>query len=70
MKNKDYREVGKLKLFVTLITVSSFISFLVGMYTEDIFNSLALYSPLAVMSWAITECFNDRKIRKQLTEVE
>ncbi|UXU49147.1 hypothetical protein [Staphylococcus arlettae] len=57
-----------MKLFATLITASSLTSFAVGYVTEDIFNSFALYTPLAVLSWAITEWFNDRKIRKQLLE--
>lgn len=55
-----------MKLFGTLITASSLTSFAVGYVTEDIFNSFAVYSPLAVTSWAISECFNGRKIRKQL----
>lgn len=57
-----------MKLFGTLIAASSLTSFAVGYVTEDIFNSLALYSPLAFTSWAITEWFNDRKNRKQLME--
>ena len=57
-----------MKLFGILITASSLTSFSVGYVTEDIFNSLALYSPLAITSWAITEWFNDRKNRKQLLE--
>lgn len=57
-----------MKLFGTLIAASSLTSFAVGYVTEDIFNSMALYSPLAITSWAITEWFNDRKIRKQLVE--
>ncbi|WP_150873532.1 hypothetical protein [Staphylococcus saprophyticus] len=59
-----------MKLFGILITASSLTSFAVGYVTEDIFNSMALYSPLAITSWAITEWFNDRKNRKQLMEVE
>ena len=59
-----------MKIFGTLITVSSLASFVVGYVTEDIFNSFALYSPLAVLSWAVSEWFNDRKNRKQLMEVE
>ncbi|MEK4843515.1 hypothetical protein [Staphylococcus sp. FSL W8-0271] len=59
-----------MKLFAILITASSLTSFAVGYVTEDIFNSFALYSPLAITSWAITEWFNDRKNRKQLLEVE
>ena len=57
-----------MKLFGTLITASSLTSFAVGYVTEDVFNSLAIYSTLAITSWAITEWFNDRKIRKQLLE--
>ena len=57
-----------MKLFAILITASSLTSFTVGYVTEDIFNSFALYSPLAITSWAITEWFNDRKNRKQLLE--
>lgn len=57
-----------MRLFATLITASSLTSFAVGYVTEDIFNSFALYTPLAVVSWAITEWFNGRKIRKQLLE--
>lgn len=57
-----------MKLFATLITASSLTSFAVGYVTEDIFNSFALYSPLAFTSWAISEWFNDRKIKKQLLE--
>ena len=59
-----------MKIFSILVTASSLTSFAVGYVTEDIFNSLAIYSPLAITSWAITEWFNDRKIRKQLMEVE
>ena len=57
-----------MKFFGILITASSLTSFAVGYVTEDIFNSLALYSPLAFTSWAITEWFNDRKNKKQLLE--
>lgn len=57
-----------MKFFAALITASSLTSFAVGYVTEDIFNSLALYTPLAFTSWAITEWFNDRKIKKQLLE--
>lgn len=57
-----------MKLFGSLIAASSLTSFAVGYVTQDIFNSFALYSPLAITSWAITEWFNDRKIKKQLLE--
>ncbi|PTI28365.1 hypothetical protein [Staphylococcus xylosus] len=55
-----------MKLFGTLITASSLTSFAVGYVTEDIFNSLALYSPLAFTSWAISEWFNGRKNKKTI----
>lgn len=57
-----------MKLFATLITASSLTSFSVGAYTDNVFNGFAIYTPLAVVSWAITEWFNGRKIRKQLLE--
>lgn len=57
-----------MKIFATLITASSLTSFAVGYVTEDIFNGFAIYSPLAVTSWAISEWFNGRKNRKQLLE--
>ena len=57
-----------MKFFGILITASSLTSFAVGYVTEDIFNAISLYTPLAFTSWAITEWFNDRKIRKQLLE--
>lgn len=59
-----------MKFFGILITASSLTSSVVGVVTQDIFNSFALYTPLAITSWAITEWFNDRKIKKQLLEVE
>lgn len=54
-----------MKLFATLIAASSLTSSVVGVVTQDIFNSFALYTPLAITSWAITEWFNDRKIRRK-----
>lgn len=50
-----------MKLFGTLIAASSLTSFTVGYVTEDIFNSFALYTPLAVLSWTVSEWFNGRK---------
>ncbi|MDH9161329.1 hypothetical protein PYL56_08100 [Staphylococcus succinus] len=57
-----------MKLFATLITASSLTSFSVGTYTDNIFNGFAIYTPLAVVSCAITEWFNGRKIKKTLLE--
>ncbi|MCG7340111.1 hypothetical protein MHZ36_12515 [Staphylococcus sp. ACRSN] len=57
-----------MRLFAILIAASSLTSFSVGYVTEDIFNSFAVYSPLAATSWVISEWFNGRKIKKQLLE--
>ncbi|RIN23590.1 hypothetical protein [Staphylococcus succinus] len=57
-----------MKLFATLITASSLTSFSVGAYTDNIFKGFAIYTPLAVVSWAIAEWFNGRKIKKTLLE--
>lgn len=57
-----------MRIFIGLITLSATASSVVGIVTEDIFNAISLYTPLAFTSWAITEWFNDRKIRKQLLE--
>lgn len=57
-----------MKLFAALITTSSVTSFITGYITDDVFNSIALYSPLAATSWAISEWFNGRKVKKQLME--
>ncbi|MDK9866577.1 hypothetical protein ACP3TM_14120 [Staphylococcus sp. IPLA37010] len=57
-----------MKTFIGLIALSATASSIVGIVTQDIFNTLALYTPLAFTSWAITEWFNDRKIKKQLLE--
>ena len=48
-----------MKIFSILVTASSLTSFAVGYVTEDIFNSLAIYSPLAITSWAITVEYAD-----------
>ncbi|WP_436950079.1 hypothetical protein [Staphylococcus xylosus] len=57
-----------MKLFSSLIIASSLTSFSVGVYTDDIFNAISLYTPLAVVSWAISEWFNGRKIKQKLLE--
>lgn len=57
-----------MRIFIGLITLSATASSIVGIVTQDIFNSFAIYSPLAVTSWAISEWFNGRKNKKQLLE--
>ena len=57
-----------MKTFIGLITLSATASSVVGFYTEDIFNALALYTPLALISIVVKDTLDDRKIRKQLME--
>lgn len=57
-----------MKIFGVLITASSLTSFAVGYVTEDIFNALALYTPLALISIVVKNSLDDRKIKKILEE--
>ncbi|MGW8124546.1 hypothetical protein ACWEYS_01730 [Staphylococcus xylosus] len=57
-----------MKTFIGLIALSATTSTAVGFYTEDIFNALALYTPLALISIVVKDTLDDRKIRKQLLE--
>ncbi|MCD8849018.1 hypothetical protein [Staphylococcus arlettae] len=57
-----------MKSFIGLIALSATTSTAVGFYTEDIFNALALYTPLALISIVVKDTLDDRKIRKQLLE--
>ena len=57
-----------MKTFIGLIALSATASSVVGFYTEDIFNALALYTPLALISIVVKDTLDDRKIRKQLLE--
>lgn len=55
-----------MKTFLGLITLSATASTAVGIYTNDIFNALALYTPLSLISIVIKDSFEDRKIKKIL----
>lgn len=57
-----------MKLFASLITLSATASTAVGVYTNDIFNALALYTPLSLISIVIKDGLEDRKIKKILME--
>lgn len=52
-----------MKIFISLIFASATASAAVGLYTNDIFNSLALYTPLSLISIGIKEGLEDRKLR-------
>ncbi|MGW7849278.1 hypothetical protein ACWEW2_01740 [Staphylococcus xylosus] len=58
-----------MKLFGTLIAASSLTSFAVGYVTEDIFNALALYTPLALISIVVKDSLDDRRIRRKYKQL-
>lgn len=55
-----------MKIFIGLITISATASGAVGIYTNDIFNALALYTPLSLISIVVKDSLEDRKIRRKL----
>ncbi|MFI6343371.1 hypothetical protein [Staphylococcus saprophyticus] len=57
-----------MKTFLGLIALSATVSTAVGVYTNDIFNALALYTPLSLISIVIKDGLEDRKIKKILKE--
>lgn len=57
-----------MRIFIGLITLSATASSVVGIVTQDIFNSLAMYTPLALISIVVKDSFEDRKIKKTLKE--
>lgn len=54
-----------MKIFVSLVTASAGVSFAVGIYTDDIFNSLALYTPLSLLSIVVKESLENRKLKRK-----
>ncbi|MDW4342527.1 hypothetical protein QI204_11275 [Staphylococcus saprophyticus] len=62
-KGEDY-----MRIFIGLITLSATASKAVGVYTNDIFNAFALYTPLSLISIVIKDGLEDRKIKKILKE--
>lgn len=57
-----------MRIFIGLITLSATASSVVGIVTQDIFNTLALYTPLALISIVVKNSLDDRKIKKILEE--
>ncbi|MCI2788761.1 MULTISPECIES: hypothetical protein [Staphylococcus] len=55
-----------MKIFIGMIASSVIVSTGVGMYTEDIFNALALYTPLSLISVLAQKSLEDRKVKKIL----
>ncbi|MDW3909734.1 hypothetical protein QI309_06300 [Staphylococcus saprophyticus] len=58
-----------MRIFIGLITLSATASSIVGIVTEDIFNSLALYSPLALISMVVKDTLDDRRIRRKYKKI-
>lgn len=57
-----------MKTFLGLIALSATASTAVGVYTNDIFNALALYTPLSLISIVVKESLDNKKIKKILKE--
>ncbi|MDK9849043.1 hypothetical protein [Staphylococcus equorum] len=57
-----------MRIFIGLITLSATVSSIVGIVTEDIFNTLALYTPLALISVVVKNSLEERKVKKILKE--
>lgn len=57
-----------MKTFLGLIALSATASTAVGIYTNDIFNALALYTPPSLISIVAKDGLEDRKIKKILKE--
>lgn len=53
-----------MKTFIALITASASVSAAVGICTDDIFNALALYTPLALISMVVKDTLEERKVKK------
>lgn len=58
-----------MKTFIGLITLSATASSIVGIVTQDIFNTLALYTPLALISIVVKNSLDDRRIRRKYKNV-
>ena len=58
-----------MRIFIGLIALSATASSIVGFYTEDIFNALALYTPLALISIVVKDTLDDRRIRRKYKQL-
>ncbi|PTH94071.1 hypothetical protein DWB98_10030 [Staphylococcus xylosus] len=54
-----------MKIFISLVTASAAVSVAVGIYTDDIFNALSIYTPLSLISIVVKESLEDRKIKRK-----
>lgn len=58
-----------MKIFTLLILASATASSVVGIVTEDIFNAISLYTPLALISIVVKDSLEDRRIRRKYKNI-
>lgn len=58
-----------MRIFIGLITLSATASSVVGIVTEDIFNAISLYTPLALISIVVKDSLKDRRIRRKYKNI-
>lgn len=58
-----------MKIFIGLITLSATASSVVGIVTEDIFNAISLYTPLALISIVVKDSLENRRIRRKYKNI-
>lgn len=58
-----------MRIFIGLITLSATASSVVGIVTEDIFNAISLYTPLALISIVVKDSLEDRRIRRKYKNI-
>lgn len=58
-----------MRIFIGLITLSATASSVVGIVTEDIFNAISLYTPLALISIVVKDSLEDKRIRRKYKNI-
>ena len=58
-----------MRIFIGLIALSATASSIVGIVTEDIFNAISLYTPLALISIVVKDSLEDRRIRRKYKNI-
>ena len=58
-----------MRIFIGLIALSATASSVVGIVTEDIFNAISLYTPLALISIVVKDSLEDKRIRRKYKNI-
>lgn len=66
IERRKFKGEDNMRIFIGLIILSATASSVVGIVTEDIFNSLAMYTPLALISIVVKDTLENRKVKKIL----